>query len=297
MSNIDLIIEERSRNIGHFIVGRLLPFAKKRMVGPFIFIDHIGPSMITSGRYLDVDQHPHIGLSTLTYLFEGEIMHRDSLGNEQRITPGDVNWMSAGRGVVHTERTPQDLRNGKEYQNHGFQIWVALPRELEEMEPEFHHISKSSLPQWEEGNLHYTLIAGDGYGQRSPVPVHSALFMIKIETAKPAELNTQTHLQGEIGFCVVRGAIHTPQARIDQGKMLVSMIKNDCQIRLEENTTLLLFGGQPFREPRHIFWNFVSSDTARIEKACRLWEQRKFPPVQGDHSYVPLPSSFPSSYK
>ena len=224
-------------------------------------------------------------------------MHRDSLGNEQRITPGDVNWMSAGRGVVHTERTPQDLRNGGEYQNHGFQIWVALPYKLEEMAPEFHHIPKSSLPQWKEGCLHFTLIAGEGYGRQSPVPVHSPLFMIKIESTEPAELNTYTHLQGEIGFCVVRGAIHTPQARIDQGKMLVSMIKSGCQIRLEESTTLLLFGGQPFQEERHIFWNFVSSDRTRIEKACTLWEQRKFTLVEGDRSYIPLPASFPSSLR
>lgn len=205
--------------------------------------------------------------------------------------------MSAGRGVVHTERTPQDLRNGREYRNHGFQIWVALPRELEEMEPEFHHIPKSSLPHWIEGGIHFTLIAGEGYGQRSPVPVHSTLFMIKIETTEPSELNTHEHLQGEIGFCVVQGAIHTPQARIDQGKMLVSMTKDSCQIRLEENTTLLLCGGQPFSEPRHIFWNFVSSDKSRIEKACKMWQKREFPRVKHDNSYVPLPAPYSTKFK
>jgi len=297
MSNIDLIIEERSRNIGKFMVGRLLPFAKKRMVGPYIFIDHMGPSLISTGHYLDVDQHPHIGLSTLTYLFEGEIMHRDNLGNKQRITPGDVNWMTAGRGVVHTERTPEDLRNGNEYRNHGFQIWVALPITLENMEPEFHHIPKTSLPTWNDGKLSFTLIAGQGYGKSSPVPVYSELFMIKIEATEKSELNTYSYLHGEIGFCVVNGYIETGKIRIEQGKMLVSRTKDNCQIILGENTTLLLFGGQPFKEPRHIFWNFVSSDKTRIDKASKMWQQRKFPMVKDDNSYVPLPFPYSTKFK
>ncbi|MGB3464347.1 MAG: pirin family protein, partial [Cyclobacteriaceae bacterium] len=140
MSNTDLIIEERSRDIGDFLVGRLIPFCKKRMVGPFIFIDHMGPSEIGNGKYLDVDQHPHIGLSTLTYMLSGELLHQDSIGTSQLITPGSVNWMSAGKGVTHTERTPKNLRDGSRFTMHGYQIWVALPKALEEMSPEFHHI-------------------------------------------------------------------------------------------------------------------------------------------------------------
>ena len=148
MSNIGMIIEERSRDIGDFLVGRLIPFRKKRMIGPFIFIDHMGPTKLGPNKYMDVDQHPHTGLSTLTFMLEGEIMHEDSLGTKQRIKPGSVNWMTAGKGVTHTERTPEDLRNGNTFVAHGYQIWVALPKELEDMAPEFHHIEEKDIPRW-----------------------------------------------------------------------------------------------------------------------------------------------------
>ena len=180
MSNIGMIIEERSRDIGDFLVGRLLPFRKKRMIGPFIFIDHMGPTRLGPKKYMDVDQHPHIGLSTLTFMLEGELMHEDSLGTQQLIRPGSVNWMTAGKGVSHTERTPEHLRNGKTFTAHGYQIWVALPKHLEDMEPEFHHIEATDLPKWKEGDAEFTLVAGEGYGRRSPVPVHSPLFMVEI---------------------------------------------------------------------------------------------------------------------
>ena len=156
MSNIGLIIEERSRDLGDFLVGRLLPFRKKRMVGPFIFIDHMGPSVIGPGRYLDIGQHPHIGLSTLTYLFEGEVVHRDTLGTVQKVTPGAVGWMTAGSGIVHTERTPQEQRDGGAYPMHGYQIWVALPRHLEEMDPEFSYTPKGDLPKWHDNGMDFT---------------------------------------------------------------------------------------------------------------------------------------------
>src|SRR5690606_16571634 len=154
MSNIGLIIEERTRDIGDFLVGRLLPFRKKRMVGPFIFIDHMGPEILGNGKYMDVGRHPHIGLSTLTFLLEGEIMHKDSIGTEQRIAPGSVNWMVAGRGVTHTERTPQDLRD-KTFTVHGYQIWVALPKNQEDIDPEFYHFDASELPQWQDGSASF----------------------------------------------------------------------------------------------------------------------------------------------
>jgi redox-sensitive bicupin YhaK (pirin superfamily) len=155
MSNIGLIIEERSRDIGDFLVGRLLPFRKKRMVGPFIFIDHMGTSQLGPNSYMDVDQHPHTGLSTLTFMLEGEIVHKDSIGSEQRITPGSVNWMVAGKGVTHTERTPKNLRNGTSFSAHGYQIWVALPKDMEDCNPEFHHIEETALPKWKEGSAQY----------------------------------------------------------------------------------------------------------------------------------------------
>ena len=289
MSNTDLIIEERSRDIGDFLVGRLIPFRKKRMVGPFIFIDHMGPSEIGNGKYLDVDQHPHIGLSTLTYLLEGEIMHRDSIGTEQRITPGSVNWMSAGKGVAHTERTPQDLRDGAIRNVHGYQIWVALPKALEEMEPEFHHIKGDSLPRWEEEGASFTLVAGEGFGRKSPLPVHSPLFMVEVKTTKPYELQIAGHLRGEIGICIVDGHIQACEHELDKGNMLVSKVDGQCNIAIAANSHLLLFGGEPFPEERLIYWNFVSSDKDRLEAAKQQWRDKAFPKVPGDDSYVVMP--------
>src|SRR5690554_5726820 len=180
MSNIQLIIEERAADIGNFMVGRLLPFKQKRTVGPFAFIDHMGPASLRNHENLDVPPHPHIGLSTLTYLFEGAIMHRDSIGSEIEIQPGAVNWMTAGKGVVHSERTPEHLRNS-EKNLHGLQIWVALPKELEEIEPSFTHIEANQIPQWEIQNTQFKLIAGEAFGYKSPVPVYSPLYFLEIK--------------------------------------------------------------------------------------------------------------------
>lgn len=289
MSNIGLIIEERSRDIGDFLVGRLIPFRKKRMIGPFIFIDHMGPTTLGSKNYMDVDQHPHIGLSTLTYMLEGELMHEDSVGTKQRIQPGSVNWMVAGKGVSHTERTPEDLRNGKQFTAHGYQIWVALPKDLEETEPEFHHISKEQLPKWKDGSTEFTLVAGEGYGRKSPLPVHSPLFMVEIKTTEAYDLNTKDNLKGEIGICIVEGGIEVCGETVEKGNILVSKVEDTCQTILKPNTHLLLFGGESFPEKRHIYWNFVSSDQDKIEKAKSEWEAKTFPMMENDSTYVPLP--------
>ncbi len=289
MSNTGLIIEERSRDIGDFLVGRLLPFRKKRMVGPFIFIDHMGPTVLGPEKYMDVGQHPHIGLSTLTYLMEGELMHRDSIGTNQRIAPGSVNWMVAGKGVTHTERTPENLRNGKPFTAHGYQIWVALPKELEDKHPEFHHFDPAELPQWQEGSANFKLVAGKGYGKISPVPVHSDLFMVEIKTDAAFSLNTRNHLKGEIGICIVEGSIEACGNKIEKGNMLVSKIEDACSVNLSPDAHILLFGGLPFPEERFIYWNFVSSDKEKIEKAKENWKNKNFPGVANDESYIPLP--------
>src|SRR6478752_3666121 len=180
MSNINLIIEERPRDVGNFMVGRLLPFRSKRMVGPFIFIDHMGPARMDQFHNIDIPPHPHIGLSTLTYLFEGSMMHRDSLGTSVEIKPGEVNWMTAGNGIVHSERTPEYLRTSDKSM-HGLQIWIALPKELEDMDPVFFHAGKHEIPTWEKDGVHYKLIAGEVLGKKSPVPVYSKLFMIELK--------------------------------------------------------------------------------------------------------------------
>ncbi|MGB0521942.1 MAG: pirin family protein [Flammeovirgaceae bacterium] len=288
MSNVDLIIEERSRDIGDFLVGRILPFREKRMVGPFIFIDHMGPSTISPGHHLDVDQHPHIGLSTLTYLLKGAMQHRDSLGTDQRITPGSVNWMTAGKGVTHTERTPQDLR-GQTFEINGYQIWVALPKELEDTEPSFHHIPAEKLPTWSEGGADFTLVAGKGFGKSSPVPVHSDLFMVEVIANERFQLDIQGQLSGEIGVCIVEGQIQACEHNLGKGNMLVSKVENTCSITMEANTHLFLFGGQPFEENRYITWNFVATSKEKINQAIEDWKAHKFPKVPNDDTYVPMP--------
>lgn len=290
MSNIGLIIEERSRDIGDFLVGRLIPFRKKRMIGPFIFIDHMGPTTLGPSKYMDVDQHPHMGLSTLTFMLEGEIVHEDSLGTHQHIRPGSVNWMTAGKGVTHTERTPKDLRNGNVFTAHGYQIWVALPKELEEMEPQFHHIDAQDLPKWEDGDTKFTLVAGKGYGKESPVPVHSELFMVEIQNKETYILNVNGNLKGEIGICIVSGGIEACGETVGEGNILVSKVEDTCNITLKPNTHLLLFGGEPFPEERYIYWNFVSSDQTKLEWAKTAWANKTFPMMENDNTYVPLPS-------
>lgn len=290
MSNTGLIIEERSRDIGDFLVGRLLPFRKKRMVGPFIFIDHMGPSEIGPGRYMDIGQHPHIGLSTLTYLFEGEMVHRDSVGSVQRISPGSVNWMTAGNGVVHTERTPEDHRDGQVRPVHGFQIWVALPQHKEEMAPEFHHVPQTELPAWEDQGARFTLVAGEAFGRQSPVPVHSPLFMVEIHSSSAFPFHNQNELKGEIGICVVKGHIEACGERIEAGRMLVSKEEDQCGVVIGEDSHILIFGGQPFEEKRYIWWNFVATSQELIEAAKERWRDGQFEWVPGETGYIPLPS-------
>ena len=272
MSNTGLIIAERSRDIGDFLVGRLLPFRKKRMVGPFIFIDHMGPNELGPDDYLDVDQHPHIGLSTLTYLIEGEIIHEDSIGTYQRIRPGSVNWMVAGKGVTHTERTPNDFRGENVFTMHGYQIWVALPKMLEHTQPAFHHIDAKLLPQWRENTATYKLIAGKGFGRTSPVPVHSDLFMIEIIAENDHKLDITGKLAGEVAVTLVSGKVEACGEIISEGNMLVSKTDEVCNLKLLKGAHVFLFGGKPFEEKRHIYWNFVATSTERIEEAKTDWK-------------------------
>ena len=296
MSNTGLIIEERSRDIGDFLVGRLIPFRKKRMVGPFIFIDHMGPTQLGPEKYMDVDQHPHIGIATLTYLLEGKITHQDSMGTHQVIHPGSVNWMVAGKGCTHTERTPHASRDNKEvFTMNGYQIWVALPKHLEDIEPEFHHIEANALPHWSDQGAQYTLIAGQGFGKKAPVPVHSDLFMIAITTTEAHTFIAKGAIKGEIGICIVSGSISACDQTITAGNMLVSKIEDVCTIEIATDSHILIFGGEPFPEERHIFWNFVSHSQEKIENAKEDWKARRFPKVPNDTSYVPLPK--PPNFK
>lgn len=296
MSNINLIIEERASNIGNFMVGRLLPFRQKRMVGPFIFIDHMGPIKLNERENLDVMPHPHIGLSTLTFLFEGSIMHRDTLGNEIEIEPGAVNWMTAGEWIVHSERTPEYLRHSDKFL-HGLQIWVALPKELEQMKPEFFHIDKEEIPEWTEGDLQFRLIAGEAFGKKSPVPVYSKLYMIEIKSKTEQVLKIGEHLYGESGLYILNGAIESENNVFEPKQLLVAKDSTLCEFTIKANTTIYIFGGKPFSEDRFIDWNFVSSDKNLIQKAKQKWESQDFEKIKGDDiEFTPYPT-LPSNFK
>lgn len=293
MSNIGLIIEEKSADIGNFLVGRLLPFREKRMVGPFIFIDHMGPAQLKEYQNLDVAPHPHIGLSTLTYLFEGSIFHRDSLGSALEIKPGAVNWMTAGRGVVHSERTPEYLRQ-TDKSLHGFQIWVALPKDLEDTTPSFHHITAEQIPQWEnEDGVQIKLIAGEAFGKKSPVPVHSPLFYIELKSQNKNRVDIGKDLFGEVAMYVLDGTVSIEGNEYGSKQLLVAKNAQLCEFEMSENSTVYLFGGAPFPEQRFIYWNFVSSSREKIEEAKKNWVEQNhavFPKVVGDEEeYVPLP--------
>lgn len=292
MSNVGLIIEERAADIGNFMVGRLLPFKQKRTVGPFAFIDHMGPADLKDYQNLDVAPHPHIGLSTLTYLFEGAIMHRDSIGTEIEIQPGAVNWMTAGKGVTHSERTPEYLRT-TDKKLHGVQIWVALPKELEDIAPSFTHVNAEDLPVWEEDGLKYKLIAGEIMNRKSPVPVYSKLFMIEIKAEKPGKVKIGNELYGEAGLYILEGSIEDGGHSYEADRMLVAKNTKLCEFEMKENTVVYLFGGEPFPEERFIYWNFVSSSREKIEQAKQDWQEQKFPKVPGETEYVPLPPQNP----
>lgn len=282
-------MNERQRQLGNFLVGRLLPFKKKRQVGPFTFIDHMGPSEIGQGRYIDVNQHPHIGLSTLTYLFEGVIEHRDSLGNVKNIEAGDVAFMTAGKGITHTERTPLELRNGINHIVHGYQIWVALPKEIEDIEPQFDFFSASDIPSWDMDACSLKLIAGTAFGKTAPLIGYSPLFMVDILANDQTELDVRHQLQGEVAFVVVKGTIQIDGESIEAGQMCISTTDNACSIHLEKETRVLLFGGEPLPHEPILLWNFVSSDRDTLKQARMDWEARRFPKVPGDNTYIPFP--------
>lgn len=291
-SNVGLIIEEKAVSIGNFLVGRLLPFRQKRAVGPFLFIDHMGPACLEEHQNLDVPPHPHIGLSTLTYLFDGAIFHRDSMGNAIEIKPGEVNWMTAGKGVVHSERTPEYLRTKDKFL-HGLQIWIGLPKELEQCEPAFSHFDKEEIPVWEENGVTYKLIAGELKDIKSPVPVHSWLYFVEIKTKSAQKVTIGDQLFGEVGMYVLNGSVKIDNTDYGSKQLLIARNASLCAFETNGETTLYLFGGEPFEEERFMYWNFVNSDKTILEKAKENWENQNpeaFPKIpDDDKEFVPLP--------
>ncbi|HET7764291.1 MAG TPA: pirin family protein [Burkholderiales bacterium] len=285
---IDLVIDRRERDIGGFPVGRVLPFAKRRMVGPFIFLDHMGPIDFAPGlaRSADVRPHPHVGLSTVTYLFSGEIMHRDSVGSKQAIRPGEVNWMTAGRGITHSERFEKARASGDRV--HGIQAWVALPEVDEETEPRFAHHGPDDLPTYEGGGLRARLLAGTAFGARARVETHSPMFYVHWDLAVGAQAQLPAEYPERAAY-VVEGEIAIEGHTFRAGQMLVFSAGQPVLFRAGTQATVMLLGGEPVGE-RFIEWNFVSSSKERIEQAKADWRAGRMKLPDGDDKeFVPLP--------
>ena len=289
---IEMVIESRRRDLGGFEVGRVLPFAKRRQVGPFVFFDHMGPVQLPPGvpRSMDVRPHPHIGLATVTYLFDGEITHRDSVGSLQPIRPGEVNWMIAGRGITHSERFERLRDEGGPL--HGIQAWVALPAEHEEVEPSFHHHGAHELPTYEGGGLWARLVAGRAFGAEAPVPTHSPLFYVHWRLAAGAKAQLPAEYPERAAY-VVSGEVAAAGQHWTAGRMLVFEPGQAVVFEAQTDAVLMLLGGEPLGE-RFIEWNFVSSRRERIEQAKADWRagRMKLPP-QDESEFIPLPGDPP----
>ena len=281
------IIEPRARDLGGFQVRRILPVASHRMVGPFIFFDHMGPTEFEPGKGIDVRPHPHVGLATVTYLFDGEILHRDSLGFEQPIRPGDVNWMTAGRGIVHSERTGPEER-ARAARLHGIQSWVALPKESEETEPSFHHYPVAELPVSEDAGVTMRQIAGSAYGMRSPVRTYSEMFYLDVQMRTGAEIAMPSEHEERAVYVVDGGVTIEGDGPLSKA-MAVLEPGAPVTLRADNPSRLMLLGGSPMDGDRHIWWNFVASSQDRIERAKSDWKNGDFPSVPGETEFIPLP--------
>ena len=281
-------LQAHTKDLGDgFEVRRLLPAAARRTVGPFIFFDHMGPVRFNPGQAIDVRPHPHIGLATVTYLFEGALMHRDSLGFVQRITPGDVNWMTAGHGIVHSERSPYDERDSTRGL-HGIQVWIALPQADEQTDPAFTHHPKDTLPQLTLPAAELRLIAGSGWGLSAPVRTFSPMFYAAIEAAGATQFELPAEF-AERAIYVVDGDVSAGGNTV--APRTVAVFAPDVPVTI--NTTgaarIMAFGGAPLDGERHISWNFVASSRERIDEARTRWREQRFPAVPGENEFIPLP--------
>lgn len=280
---IDQLIEKRGHDLGGgFEVGRVLPYRKRRMVGPFIFFDHLGPLNLEANfpKSFDVRAHPHIGLATITYLFDGALTHRDSLGFHQEIRPGEINWMIAGSGIAHSERLEYMRQNGGLMD--GIQCWIALPESHEEVAPSFHHFSTSDVPEWTEGTTECRLIAGTYQGHQSPCPTYSPLFYLTCKINAEGQFTLKPDHR-ERALYVVRGEVVIDGERLGHGMIAVFTPGQDVEITANQPSDIMLLGGEALGK-RHMFWNFVSSSRDRIEQAKADWRTGRFAPVVGDEN-------------
>lgn len=279
------LIEPKLKDLGGFHVRRALPHATQRMVGPFIFFDHAGPARLPPGEGIDVRPHPHIGLATLSYLFSGEIMHRDSLGVVQAIQPGAVNLMTAGAGIVHSERSGEDRSQDSVLEL--MQSWIALPTSSEEMEPAFDHYPAGDLPELDKEGVRARLIMGEGFGERSPVKTYSPTFYAAVELTEGASIDLPEE-PSELAVYVVSGAVDLAATRLSSGALAVFEGEDRALAAASGEARTMVLGGEPVGE-RHIWWNFVSSSKARIEQAKEDWQSGRFPAVPGETEFIPLP--------
>jgi redox-sensitive bicupin YhaK (pirin superfamily) len=282
---IELVIAPREKDLGEFSVRRVLPASERRMVGPFIFFDHMGPAEFAPGRGIQVRPHPHIGIATVTYLFEGEILHRDSLGVVQPIHPGAVNLMTAGRGIVHSERAGEDFARTSRL--HGIQSWVALPDDRAEIDPAFEHHPAQTLPEVRRDGTLVRVISGEAYGMQSPVATHSPTLYLECRMSAGAHLELPA-AYAELAAYVVSGEVEIGGDRYPAGVMAVACPGRTVSLDAAADSHVMVIGGDPVG-PRHIWWNFVARSEQRIEEAKRAWREGGFDTVPGDSEFIPLP--------
>ncbi|MDR6303002.1 hypothetical protein GGQ85_000683 [Nitrobacter vulgaris] len=287
---LELVIVPRTRDLGDgFAVRRALPHGRRQMVGPFIFFDHFGPVQFVSGKGMDVRPHPHIGLATVTYLFDGSIMHRDSEGNIQEIQPGAMNLMTAGRGIAHSERTP-DAQRASGQMMLGLQSWIALPNDKEEIAPSFQHYGAASLPTVQDKGFRARIIAGRSFGATSPVEMVSPWFYVEValEAGMSVPLDADHE---ERAIYIVDGEIEIAGDRYEAPQLLVFRPGDRITVRATKPARMMFLGGDALEGPRHIWWNFVSSSKERIEQAKQDWKTGHFAPVPNEHEFIPLPEN------
>ncbi len=283
---IDLLIEPKPRDLGEFSVRRTLPDRRRQRVGPFIFFDHMGPADFPPGKGVNVRSHPHIGLATVTYLFDGEILHRDSLGYVQPIRPGEVNWMTAGRGIVHSEKvTEAVLASGQHL--HGLQIWVALPVEKEEIEPRFEHYTTEDIPVVERDDATMTIIIGSAFGQSSPVRTESTTVYVAVDAGAGGSIELPD--AEELAVYVVEGEVEIAGETIRGGVMAILSDERDARVNVKSSSRFMFVGGDALEGERKIWWNFVSSSPERMELAKQDWKAGRFDEVPGETDFIPLP--------
>ncbi len=289
---MNAVIRERAR--GHrrdlgdgFIVSRVLPAAHQHAVGPFMFMDHMGPLTLADDRALDVRPHPHIGLATVTYLWQGRVEHKDGLGNTQIIEPGAVNWMTAGSGIVHSERTAAEDR-GKAQAMHGLQLWVALPLAQEQVEPSFEHTDANALPALDLDGVSGRVVAGSAYGKGSPVSISSDLFYVDAHVSQGKRLRLPDEHAQRAAY-VVEGAMHVGGDTVAPGELVSFEPNADVELIADTETHVVLLGGAPLDAPRYIWWNYIASSEAILDAARAAWRDKRYPMVEGDPEFIPLP--------